>query len=127
MKCPDCGAPITDDSRFCNHCGAKLDDGVKRMEVNINKRIEDVAEMKRADYEEKESKLRLKQEERKIKQNKAKHLVCYILLIIGVIGIAIMRLFPEAKGNWALFIALLPFIGAFALFFIVWELFKGRW
>lgn len=57
FKCPDCGASLTDDSRFCKYCGAKIDDGVKRSEVkiDINKRIEDVAEIKRAEREERES------------------------------------------------------------------------
>lgn len=57
FKCPDCGASLTDDSRFCKYCGAKIDDGVKRSEIkiDINKRIEDVAEIKRAEREERES------------------------------------------------------------------------
>lgn len=57
FKCPDCGASLTDDSRFCKYCGAKIDDGVKRSEVkiDINKRIEDVADIKRAEREERES------------------------------------------------------------------------
>lgn len=48
---------MTDDSRFCKYCGAKIDDGVKRSEIkiDINKRIEDVAEIKRAEREERES------------------------------------------------------------------------
>lgn len=57
FKCPDCGASLTDDSRFCKYCGAKIDDGVKRSEIkiDINKRIENVAEIKRAEREERES------------------------------------------------------------------------
>lgn len=57
FKCPDCGASLTDDSRFCKYCGAKIDDGVKRSEIkiDISKRVEDVAEIKRAEREERES------------------------------------------------------------------------
>ena len=57
MNCPACGAVIKE-GRFCNYCGAKLPDDVKRSEITINKRIEDVAEMKRAEYEFEESKIR---------------------------------------------------------------------
>lgn len=58
IKCPECGAAIQDDSKFCKYCGGKLPDDTKHIEVKIDKRIEDVAEVKRAEYEEKESAVR---------------------------------------------------------------------
>ena len=110
MKCPDCGAPILDDSRFCSHCGAKLDDGVKRTEININKRIADVAEIRRAGYEEAESKIRQRKETIKEKQNKAKHWTCYILIALSAISWIIVAADPQAKGPMPLFIIISVFI-----------------
>lgn len=34
--CSQCGAPLTNDSKFCSHCGAKVDDGTIRAEITIN-------------------------------------------------------------------------------------------
>ena len=59
IKCPACGAHLSDESRFCSYCGAKIDDGVKRAEIRIEHRTEDVAEVIRAQYEERESQLRI--------------------------------------------------------------------
>lgn len=87
FKCPDCGASLTDDSRFCKYCGAKIDDGVKRSEIkiDINKRIEDVAEIKRAEYEEKESRARIRSIERGDKRGKGKRITLLILLVLSAL------------------------------------------
>lgn len=129
MKCPDCGAPITDESRFCSHCGAKLDDGVKRTEININKRIEDVAEIKRADYEEAESRIRQRKEEAKVKQNKVRHWTCYILIILGVIAWLVVLIAPNiAKVPWAMIIVGLFAVGApFIIGYTIYLLVTGKW
>lgn len=47
--CSQCGAPLTTDSRFCSHCGAKVDDGIFRAEITIN----DKARVKAVELEEK--------------------------------------------------------------------------
>ena len=87
FKCPDCGATLTDDSKFCKYCGAKIDDGVKRVEVNINKRIEDVAEIKRAGYEEKESSARIRKMEREHKAGRAKRIALLTILVLCVLSV----------------------------------------
>ena len=89
VKCTECGAAIKDDSKFCNYCGAKLPDPTKRIEVNVNKRIEDVAEMKRADYEEQESLLRQKQMKRDLRKGKVKWIACGIVALLCAIGFII--------------------------------------
>jgi len=92
FKCPDCGASLTDDSKFCKYCGAKIDDGVKRIEIKIDKRIEDVAEVRRASYEEKESELRQKKMKRELRKGRVKTIFfgsCFgigaILILLGLL------------------------------------------
>ena len=89
FKCPDCGATLTDDSRFCKYCGAKIDDGVKRVEVKIDKRIEDVADVRRVSYEERESDLRVKQMQQQLKAKKAKRVMMLSVFIVCAVFAAI--------------------------------------
>ena len=87
FKCPDCGATLTDDSKFCKYCGAKIDDGVKRVEVNVNKRIEDIAEMRRAEREERES---LRREKKEKAATVWKWIKVAIVLIVLCVGVCLM-------------------------------------
>lgn len=84
MNCPNCGAAIKD-GKFCNYCGAKLPDDTKRVEVKIDKRIEDIAEVRRAQYEEQESKLRQKQMKRDLRKGKVKWTICGIIFLLGIL------------------------------------------
>lgn len=84
MNCPNCGA-VVKEGKFCNYCGAKLPDDTKRVEVNINKRIEDVAEMKRADYETDESKLKQKLMKKELRKGKVKWITCGVLFVLGIL------------------------------------------
>lgn len=81
MNCPNCGAAVKE-GKFCNYCGAKLPDDTKRVEVNINKKIEDVAEIRRASYEEQESLLKQKMMKRDLLKGriKAGFLIAYIVI-----------------------------------------------
>ncbi len=116
MKCPQCGAEVRE-GKFCNYCGASLPDDTKRVEVKIDKRIEDVAEVRRAEYEAKESELRQKKMKKELRQGKvlkffgitigvgfAMILLCGPILNSGVgvgIGVGMVSL-----GGLALVIAL---------------------
>ena len=84
FKCPDCGASITDDSKFCKYCGAKIDDGVQRSEVNVNihQRIENAAEMKRAETEAKAQAHKQAKEERERKAGKVRIIVNLVLIVL---------------------------------------------
>lgn len=42
-NCPNCGSPITDDARFCSHCGSKLPDNTQRTITEI--KFEDTAKL----------------------------------------------------------------------------------
>ena len=73
MNCPNCGAAVKEGS-FCNYCGAKLIADPRRVEIKIDQRIEDIAELKRAEYEEQESRIRqrraIEEHEQKIAESK---------------------------------------------------------
>ena len=82
VKCTECGASIQDDSKFCKYCGAKIvQENLKRVEV----KIDNTAEIKRADYEEKESELRQKMIKRELRMKSLKWKICSVLFLIGLI------------------------------------------
>ena len=93
FKCPDCGATIRDDSRFCNYCGAKIDDGVQRSEVNvnINQRIEDVAEVKRAELATKAFEHEAAKELKKTKAVKTSFWIKLALFVISWAGTLLVQ------------------------------------
>ena len=63
-NCSACGAPITDDARFCSHCGTKLPDNTQRIEIKSEIKIEDKAKLEevRLKYEMEEKKLQERNE-----------------------------------------------------------------
>jgi len=96
--CSQCGAPVMSDSKFCSHCGAKIDDGVERKEIVIDNK----AEVMRAGYETKESDVRQKKEKIELVKFKATWILIGILslfsvalLIIGLVG-----LIKKEEGNY---------------------------
>ena len=126
MNCPNCGAVIKE-GKFCNYCGAKLPDDTKRVEVNINKRIEDVAEMKRADYETAESKYRQQQMKEALLGKKIRRWACLILLIL-LAGVLVFGLLskPE-KGGISLLVLEGAFGGIMILAYIIYLMITGKW
>lgn len=78
--CSQCGAPIMSDSKFCSHCGAKIDNGVERKEIVIDNK----AEVMRAGYETKESDVRQKKEKIELVKFKATWILIGILSLISV-------------------------------------------
>ena len=111
FKCPDCGASLTDDSRFCKYCGAKIDDGVKRMEIKIDKRVEDVAEVRRASYEEKESLLRQKKMKCDMRKGRIKtffFLGCLAITVITFLVDLILHGKPTDMSFAGAFVIILP-------------------
>lgn len=126
MNCPNCGA-VVKEGKFCNYCGAKLPDDTKRVEVNINKRIEDVAEMKRADYETDESKLKQRKMQAEFRAKKVRRWACLILLVI-CIGFAVPSFAGWTHAQSIIMLGVFfSFCGVFLLFWIVYLLITGKW
>lgn len=98
--CPQCGSPITSEGKFCSYCGAKIPDDVFRAEI----RIDDTAEIQRAQYETEESKLRQKQTEREFKVRKVRWILVAVFFGISVVLLALGLLFNT--GELAFFSAL---------------------
>lgn len=126
FKCPDCGATLTDDSRFCKYCGAKIDDGVKRVEVKIDKRIEDVADVRRVSYEERESDLRVKQMQQQLKAKKAKRVMMLSVFIVCAVFAAISFGF-HMENALILPTLIATTVGPVFLILIVAQLIQGKW
>ncbi len=85
VKCTECGASIQDDSKFCKYCGAKIVlDQTKKIEV----KIDNTAEIRRAEYEEKESKLRQIKMERELRKEKRKPYIIGLKILSVVVPFA---------------------------------------
>ena len=126
MNCPNCGAAVKE-GKFCNYCGAKLPDDTKRVEVNVNKRIEDVAEMKRADYETDESKLYQRKMKAEFRAKKVRRWSCLILLFIFV-GVGLPSMCGWTHSQSMIILGLFStFCAAFLLVWIVIQLITGKW
>lgn len=105
IRCPECGASIRDDSKFCQYCGGKLPDDTKRIEVKIDKRIEDVAEVKRAEYEGKESDIRAKKMRYDLRMRKIKFWT--LLIWFGAVVVLSVPWMVNSKSETATTMALI--------------------
>ena len=107
-NCPSCGSPITDDARFCSHCGNKLPDNTLRIEIKTENtteyktqyRYEDAAKLEeiRLRYEREEKQEEIKRQEKKEKEEiKTKGLkkLCLICWIAAAILLLLAILIPE--------------------------------
>jgi len=117
VKCTECGASIQDDSKFCKYCGAKIvQDELKRVEV----KIENTAEIKRADYEEKESELRQKMMRRELRMKGLKWKICGVLFLIGIALALPGLLDPGKKASAIEIIGIAIALGVPAFIVIEW-------
>ena len=85
-NCPACGAPITDNSKFCSHCGARLADNEQKITIEDKAKLEEI----RLKYELEERKRQENNESRKNSSKSLKikrwvsWLVCVDCLCAGV-------------------------------------------
>ena len=101
VKCTECGASIQDDSKFCKYCGAKIvEENLKKIEV----KIDNTAEIKRANYEEQESLLRQEKMKRELRKEKRKPYVIAGKILTIIIPLAIGWF---CKGDGTLSVSLL--------------------
>ena len=126
MNCPNCGAVIKE-GKFCNYCGAKLPSDDKTIEVNINKRIEDVAEIKRAEYETDESKLHQRQMKAQFAARKIRRWSTLILLLFCAVFGGYGLIADPRGGALPALCALAIIFGVFLLFYIIYLLITGKW
>ena len=127
-KCPACGASISEDSNFCSYCGAKLDDGVKRSEIHIEHRIQNVAEVIRAQYEEKESQFRIQNAISEKQKRKTKRYTLIVMLITSSIITGYGFTHPiDAEGHIGGIPGLSIFIAIGTLIGIIRQLLTGKW
>lgn len=88
MNCPACGAPITDDARFCSYCGAKLPDNTQRIEIRSEIKIEDTAKLeevkRKYELEEKKHIDNNNTNKSELKKLKVKLWVSWLICIISL-------------------------------------------
>lgn len=117
VKCTECGASIQDDSKFCKYCGAKIEDkNLKRVEV----KIDNTAEIKRAEYEEKESELRQKMIKRELRMKSLKWKICGVLFLIGLIMALPGLLNPSKVASGVEIAGIFIVVAVPAFIFIEW-------
>ena len=105
-NCPSCGSPITDDSRFCSHCGAKLPESTQKLEI----KIEDTAKL-----EEVRLKYRMEEANRSVsKADKIKRWVGWILCV-AFLCLAIITRDPNNQNLSVVFFILFMASGIFAI------------
>ena len=128
IKCPACGAHLSDGSRFCNYCGVKIDDGIKRSEIRIEQRNEDVAEVIRAQYEKKESEIRIQNAISEKQKRKTKRYTLIIMLVISSIIGGIGFANPiDAEGHPGGIPGTFVIIAIGTIIGIVYQLLTGKW
>lgn len=111
VKCTECGASIQDDSRFCRYCGAKIiQDNLKRVEV----KIDNTAEIKRANYEERESLLRQEKMKRELRKEKRRPYIILAKILSVVIPFVVASMSQGTTLGVSIFIG--------GLFFAFWLL-----
>lgn len=114
VKCTECGASIQDDSKFCKYCGAKIvQEDLKRIEV----KIDNTAEIKRADYEEKESELRQKMMARELQIKNLKWKITAVSNAAGLILLLIGSIFGP---GWLAAPSVLLLLGPYLIMFMKW-------
>ena len=105
IKCPQCGASVEDEGKFCKYCGGKLplDEGVKRHEVKIetiNHTKIRKAEIAREQAAE-ENEIRLEQERIRLEQLREgkKSNRNYYLLMGGVLLFCLIMYLISLQGK----------------------------
>lgn len=121
MNCPQCGAAVKE-GKFCNYCGAKLPDDVKRTEI----RIEDVAEIRRADYETAESRLRQQKMAAELRAKKTRRVSCLTIIALAIVLDAMMMVFKFAPFGMG-FPIFLSITASFVFFYVIYLLVTGKW
>ena len=117
-NCPGCGAPITDESSFCSHCGTKLPDNVQKIQIEDAAKIEEVRlkyEMQERERQEINESKRRSSKAMKIKRW-VSWIFCIVCLCIGVSSVhvnqdlgVIAMLLSCASGIYALIITFASF------------------
>ena len=120
--CPGCGAPITDESKFCSHCGAKLPDNVQKIKIEDAAKIEEV----RLKYEMQERERQEKNESNRI-TSKSLTIKRWISWIFCIVCMGVGVSFLEANQNLAVVAILLSFAAAiYAIVITFVSIFRKR-
>ena len=100
MNCPCCGAAVTDDSKFCNYCGAKLPEIPKedkkrrefRFEFNNEHSVRKAEIKKERERQQQEYALKTQENLKKMQEQEAKSdkRIFILFVIMGIIGLILI-------------------------------------
>ena len=88
IKCPNCGAGITDDSKFCKYCGMKLPDEIEQKRIEIN----DIAQLEMAKLERERFELMKAEKEKRRKVKLAKRILMVTIWVALVAGYYLLNM-----------------------------------
>ena len=119
-NCPNCGSPITDDARFCSHCGSKLPDNTQRTVTEI--KFEDAAKL-----EEVRLKYALEEKKSEAKRSGSKSLKIkrWTGWLLCIVCLCLFMIFHETNEPLAtVFLILFLASGIYALAATILSVFK---
>lgn len=81
IKCPNCGAGIDGDGKYCKYCGNKLPDDTEQKRIEIN----DIAQVEMAKLERERFEMIKAEKEKRQKVKRIKHvlMVCIWLAVVS--------------------------------------------
>lgn len=130
-RCPSCGAPITDDKRFCAHCGCRLPDigetaGAKAPdEAGLYDEAVQLEEL-RLKYEM-EEKIRREEAEKRQKTTKTLRIKRWVSWILCIAFFCVGFLLNHKNDTLSVIFAVLFFAtGIYAVFITLASVFRRR-
>ena len=121
--CPSCGAPITDQTGFCSHCGARLPDTSRTLEI----KYEDAVKLEeiRLKYENEE---RQRQEEQESKNRRSRSLRIrrWTGWLLCILFLCVAMSIKDNRTLTAVFGMLFFAAGIYAIVITIMSVFKRR-
>lgn len=123
MVCSQCGA-VVKEGRFCNYCGARLPDDTNRVEIKVERRFENAAELKRLELEEQEILHRREEEKQKKMIRRRAMLLTFIISALFLLVVLLFRIKDTVVLTFALCAGLLA---GLTLMMILYAMVSGKW
>ncbi len=121
--CPTCGAPITDNVQFCSHCGARLPDTSRTIEIKYEDAVK--LEELRLKYEA-EEKQRQENREAKKRRSKALRIRRWVSWLLCILFLCVAMAIKDNRTLTGIFGILFFAAGIYAIIITVISVIKRR-